>query len=436
MKLNIKRKPKKTSSSTKDDKDLEYFRSPAPPKKGRVIGLDCHPDIFTAAVIKGKSIPEAQTLAVHKDISWDEFKQWALDTLDKNDLVVMESGSNSFEVVAVLLKLGFQSLVIESHQVSRLQEDFVDTDAIASVRIAHTFLTGASKCVWVPDELTRQRREILHRYQKSVTRSTAAVNELRGFLTCNGIRLKKKNPKLSKTHEWVLTQRDWSEEQIILLEDCFREILHHENRRKSFFLLICQQIEKTPQMKACMKVLGVSVINAFALLAIIGEIKRFATPARLVSYLGLNPGRAQSGTGKDVSKGIGFRGRRDLRSLLIQGAQAVLRKGSRSNALQTWGWKLFARKGIRNVAVAGIARKMAVQIWHILMGNELELPESDGSLKLKLKKLAHALGEIHIRKQGFQSITQWMEAQYESNRTAATSEAWGGCPKPRQAEAA
>ncbi len=230
----VKTKTKKTSSSIKDDKEQEYFRSPAPPKKGRVIGLDCHPDIFTAAVIKGKSISEAQTLAIHKDISWDGFKQWALDTLDKNDLVVMESGSKSFEVVEVLLKLGFQSIVIESYQVSRLQKDFVDTDAIASVRIAHTFLTGASKCVWVPDELTRQRQEILHRYQKSLTRSTAAVNELRGLLTCNGVRLKKKSPKLNKTHEWILAQRDWSEEQIMLLKDCFREVLHHETRRKSF----------------------------------------------------------------------------------------------------------------------------------------------------------------------------------------------------------
>lgn len=434
MKLKIKRQPKKTRSSGKDDKELEYFRSPAPPKEGNVIGLDSHPDIFTAAVIKGKCIPEAQTLGIHKDIPWDGFEQWVLDTLDKNDLVVMEAGSNSFEVVAVLTKLGYQAIVIDSYQVSRLQQDYVDTDAIAAVRIAHAFLTGAAKCVWVPDELTRQRREILHRYQKAVTNSTAAVNALRGLLTCNGVRLKNKSPKLAKTHEWILAQREWSAEQLFLLHDCFREVIHHDARRKNLKKLICLQIDQNPQMKACMKILGISIINAFALLAIIGDIKRFATPARLVSYLGLNPGRRQSGTGKDIGLGIGSRGRRDLRSLLIQGAQAVLRHGSRSTPLQQWGWKLFARKGIRNMAIAGIARKMAVQVWHLLMGNELELPETDKSLKLKLKKLAQALGKSHRLKQGFGSIDQWVQAQYENSKR--TSEEWGCRPKPRQADAA
>lgn len=434
MKLKIKRKPKKTSPPGKADKDREYFRSPAPPKNGNVFGLDNHPEIFTAAEVQGKSIPEAQTKSLHKDIAWDGFRQWALDTLDKNDLVVMEAGSNSFEVVAVLTGLGFQAIVIDSYQVSRLRNDYVDTDAIAAVRIAHAFLTGAAKCVWVPDQPARQGREILHRYQKAVTSSTAAVNALRGLLTCNGVRLKKKNPKLATTHEWILTQKDWSEPQLFLLRDCFDEVLHHDARRKALYKLICRQIEQNPQMKVCMKILGVSVVTAFALLVIIGDVKRFATPARLVSYLGLNPGRRQSGTGKDIGLGIGSRGRRDLRSLLIQGAQAVLQHGSHSNPLRNWGWRLFARKGIRNVAVAAVARKMAVQVWHVLMGNDLQLPETDKSLRLKLRKLAHALGKPHRLSQGFGSIDQWVQAQYESSK--ADPEAWGGCPKPRQAGAA
>ena len=52
--------------------------------------------------------------------------------------------------------------------------------------------------------------------------------------------------------------------------------------------------------------------------------------------------------------------------------------------------KLFARKGNRNIAVA---RKLLVQVWHLLSGNPPEALETDKSLTLKLHKLAVTLGK-------------------------------------------
>ena len=51
-------------------------------------------------------------------------------------------------------------------------------------------------------------------------------------------------------------------------------------------------------------------------------------------------------------------------ALLIQGAQAILCM-SGNTVLGKWGWKLFARKGDRNTAVASVARKLVVQVWHL-----------------------------------------------------------------------
>ncbi|MGA7904836.1 MAG: hypothetical protein WBL40_08900 [Terrimicrobiaceae bacterium] len=64
----------------------------------------------------------------------------------------------------------------------------------------------------------------------------------------------------------------------------------------------------------------------------------------------------------------------------------------RATALGQWGWKLFARKGNRNVAVAALARKLLVQVWHVLSGNPPTALETDKSVTLKLHKLALALG--------------------------------------------
>jgi hypothetical protein len=74
----------------------------------------------------------------------------------------------------------------------------------------------------------------------------------------------------------------------------------------------------------------------------------------------------------------------------MQGAHAVLRMG-RDTALGKWGWKLFARKGHRNVAVAAVARKLLVQVWHVLSGNPPEVMEPNKSLKLK--RLTVVLGK-------------------------------------------
>jgi hypothetical protein len=141
-----------------------------------------------------------------------------------------------------------------------------------------------------------------------------------------------------------------------------------------------------------MKLLGIGMINAFALLAIIGEVRRFERPEKLVAYIGLNPGQRSSGMGKRVKLGVGQRGRGDLRHLLVQGAQAVLRMG-RSTPLGQWGWKLFARKGNRNTAVAAVARKLLVQVWHLLSGHPPTVLEPDKSLALKLHKLVVTLGK-------------------------------------------
>ncbi|MFA7234986.1 MAG: IS110 family transposase, partial [Terrimicrobiaceae bacterium] len=69
----------------------------------------------------------------------------------------------------------------------------------------------------------------------------------------------------------------------------------------------------------------------------IGEVRHFDRPEKLVAYIGLNPGQRQSGNGKNIKLGVGKRGRGDMRHLLIQGAQAVLRMGG-NTPLGKWGW--------------------------------------------------------------------------------------------------
>jgi transposase len=371
----------------------ETYLAPPPPSKGRIIGLDCHPDTFTAAVFKGTTPHDAVKLATRPDMSLQKLLDWAAREFTKDDLFLMEAGSNSFELHRRLLALGLRAVVMESCHVGKHAKTYADNDKMAAARIALVYLQGNAPCVWIPDGVTRERRELLHAYQKAVADHTAAGNALKGYLNQYAVRLgARQQPEASKTETWLLRQRDWSPLQRAILGDHLAHLRVQATRRKELLRLIGQQICAEPLMLRCMKLLGIGQINAFALLAIIGDVRRFERPEKLVAYLGLNPGQRESGRGKNIKLGIGQRGRGDLRHLLVQGAHAVLRMG-RATPLGQWGWKLFARKGNRNTAVAAVARKLAVQAWHLLSGNPPEALEPSKSLDLKLQKLAVTLGK-------------------------------------------
>jgi transposase len=64
----------------------------------------------------------------------------------------------------------------------------------------------------------------------------------------------------------------------------------------------------------------VNVIVAAGLLAAIGDIHRFSSPQKLVSYVGLNPRVRQSGLGFAQHGRISKIGRSHARAMLVEAA--------------------------------------------------------------------------------------------------------------------
>jgi len=391
---------KKTPSTTKKPKppeptpppEVELYTAPKPPKQGRIIGLDCHPDTYTAAVFVGQTPHDARKVGARDRLSLEQLLAWVEAEFTPEDLFLLEAGSNSFAIHHRLLALGRQAVVLESCHVGRQAKTYADNDRMAAARMVLVYLAGNAPCVWVPDELSSQRRQLLHAHQMAVTNHTAAVNALKSYLNQFAIRLGKRGLHLASTRQWVLGQRAWSDLQRELLADYFAQVDYEQKRRQQWQRRIAQEVANEPRMLRCLKLLGIGLINAFALLAIIGDVRRFSGPEKLVAYVGLNPGQRDSGKDKRIKLGVGRRGRGDLRHLLIQGAQAVLRAGAQTT-LGQWGWKLFARKGHRHIAVAAVARKLLVQVWHVLSDHPPQALETSKSVTLKLHKLAVTLGK-------------------------------------------
>ena len=70
---------KKTTRKTPpaEGGSVEIYRAPAPPSKGRIIGLDCHPDTFTAAVFIGQTPHDARKICSRENLSLEALLKWA-----------------------------------------------------------------------------------------------------------------------------------------------------------------------------------------------------------------------------------------------------------------------------------------------------------------------------------------------------------------------
>ncbi len=356
----------------------------------RVIGLDAHPDSFTAAVLRGPTPAAAVVEKVFNQLPMAQLTSWAQKYTTVQDLIVLEASGNSFQVVRTLAALGRPAKVLESCQLGKLKEAHANNDQISAVRIGKAYLAGTAKEVWVPDPKTQERRDWFHAYRKAVQRTTQVRARLRSYLSDNGVRLKR-GTRLTEAGE-VESQsrqaRQWSARQWQVIEILLADLRHADQQRQHWHSLIAQEVLAEPDLLSLVRLCGVREIIAFALAAFIGDIKRFASPKQLVKYVGLNPAFDDSGASA-WRGGIGGHGHKLLRSLLIEGAQAILR-GSKS-ALARWGKKLLAAKGSVNLAVAAIARKLTVALWYLMHGRWTPLEELDARL---LRKLSYMIGSV------------------------------------------
>ena len=69
---------------------------------GRVIGLDAHPDSFTAALLQGPTPGAAVLEKMFNQVPMGQLQSWAKKHTTTQDLFVLEASGNSFQVVRTL----------------------------------------------------------------------------------------------------------------------------------------------------------------------------------------------------------------------------------------------------------------------------------------------------------------------------------------------
>ena len=133
--------------------------------------------------------------------------------------------------------------------------------------------------------------------------------------------------------------------------------------------------ESYPQVEQLKQVKGVGTLIALTFLLTLEDAHRFGKSRDVGCYLGLQPGRRNSGQ-SEPQMHISKEGDPYLRTLLVQGAQHILGPFGPDCDLRRWGLKL-AERGGRNGkkrAIIATARKLAVLLHHLWVSGEVYEP--------------------------------------------------------------
>src|SRR6266576_1511011 len=112
--------------------------------KGRVVGLDVHPDSFAGAVVEGSDPAQARVLSSSTRVELEQLEQWALRHTSTEDRLVLEASGNVFAVAARLRTIGRKVEILDSHRAGKVGKVYCANDRVDAVKIARIYLSALS----------------------------------------------------------------------------------------------------------------------------------------------------------------------------------------------------------------------------------------------------------------------------------------------------
>jgi transposase len=205
-----------------------------------------------------------------------------------------------------------------------------------------------------------------------VSARTALVNAARGLVKSYGERLRKCGTQQVSRE----TTSGLSSGLREALQPLLREVESLNERIKEYDRRIEKMAkEKYPETALLKQVKGVGDLIATAYVLTIEDPQRFRKSRDAGCFVGLQPGRRNSGE-SEPQMHISKEGDEYLRTLLVQGAHYILGPFGEDSDLRRWGEKLAARggKNAKKRAVVAVARKLAVLLHRLWVSGEVYEP--------------------------------------------------------------
>ncbi len=288
--------------------------------------------------------------------------------------IALETGTHSPWVSRQLTQLGHEVIVAHARNVrligeSRRKDDRLDARTLARLaRIDPQLLSPVQhRSAKAQIHLT-----VIRARAGLVSARTALVNAARGLVKSYGERLRKCGTQQVSREMAAGLSAELRE----ALEPLLREVESLNERIKEYDRRIEQIAKKDyPEVELLQQVKGVGDLIALTYILTIEDPHRFRKSRDVGCFLGLRPGRGNSGQ-SEPQMHISKEGDRYLRTLMVQGAHYILGPFGEDSDLRRWGRKLTERggKNTKKRAVIAVARKLAILLHRLWVSGEVYEP--------------------------------------------------------------
>ena len=381
----------------------------------RYIGLDVHKHYLIAIGVDD----ELHVVLPARRVELSHLEAWMKKTLTRQDVVVLEMTTNTWQLYDELCEYAGRVLVVHPPHVALITRSQVMNDKIAASILARLLAKGLLVGIWVPPQEVRELRGLVAQRKKMTGLATQAKNRLHAVLQRHHLVPPEGNLFHESQQDWWLTLPLGPLEKVNVQSDL--ETLRFAQAQQMRLTCMMEEItNQQEQVTRLLQVPGFGVVTAVTVWAAIGTIQRFEDPQHLVGYAGLGTRVHNSGMSTRTGR-ITKAGRRDLRVVLIEAAQIA------ANTHPHWKAELARlqpRLG-RNKAIVAIARKLLIAVWYILAQYKTDRFAEPQAIAQKLLKFAYQLGKA--KRPPGQSAAQFVRQRLDALQLGQelTSIAWG-----------
>jgi len=284
---------------------------------------------------------------------------------------VYESGFSGFWAHRQLEAHGIKNMVTNAADVPTKQKEKIQKDdAVDSRKLARSLRSGELEAIYVPSEATVEDRSLIRTRATLVRDMTRFKQRIKMFLHFFGIRYPERFDN-SGSH-WSKNFIRWLKEEVQLTQESGRQslniLIQEVEEQRKLLLLVTRQIKSLAasekyscNVELLRTIPGIGLLTAMTLLTEIETVERFENTDHFAAYVGLVPGRHDSGDVKNDGE-MTFRGQSTLKKCVIESAWTAARK----DPALSLAYSKYVQRMNPNKAIIRIARKLLNRIYFVL----------------------------------------------------------------------
>lgn len=355
----------------------------------KFVGLDVHKDTISIAWAEGGPLGDPTIVGtVPHDVP--RLVKHLLRIAPAERLwVAYEAGPTGFGLCRSLMADGIRCMVVAPNRVPHEPGRRVKTDKRDARDLARALRAGNLRGIALPEVEQEAVRDLLRAREDCVRALRSVRQQTQGFLLRNGVIWKGGSSWTLKHHEWLHGLQFSAEAQSVTFKHYLGEVERLVQSRDHLTAEVEGLVPTLAQAllyRSLQALRGVSTIVASTLVCELGDLRRFPSASRLMSFIGLTPSEHSSGS-KQSRGSITKAGNGHVRRALVEAAWAGRLKPARPLRLQRRqagldpavidiAWKaqhrlhkryvrLRGRGRPQNLTIVALARELAGFIWAI-----------------------------------------------------------------------